>query len=395
MTSMCVLLTLIRLDACLSKFTTLETRFEALDAIFDGHFVTMSFEDRHKLQGLYPWAVKKIEELLRTSEVLSTTAFRPLMQFVASQGGDRYLLDKCVLKSCLTNPANSHRIIPTIRRYTNLTPFLILFLNGISKEPCPVKRSTQSFIYGDIVPLLAQHFDLLCWSKDAFRNAKKEISTKSQGAYADRIHISPIDGQQLAIFIDRCLSLRLRSEVFFVIEKLTDQFQRLDILDFQPTILPFLRDIARCLPKHGIAYDDSRLRVLYQRSLSTHLKGSVTDSSSSKLLVRDQFKSIDQETLKQLLGDQYQDIMGVSEQSTSTIGALTPTVPKHTTPKTANSCTVTPKRRPLGELSNNIGSPASMKRQSKHTSANSPLKRKAREIEVIDLTEDEVKKPRT
>jgi hypothetical protein len=75
------------------------------------------------------------------------------------------------------------------------------------------------------------------------------------------VHLSPIDGRQLASFFERALDLGHQLEVFSLIDKFRQDISGFDKEDFLPTVIPFLRGFIWTLTKAGM---DSLTNPCYQ-----------------------------------------------------------------------------------------------------------------------------------
>ena len=91
-----------------------------------------------------------------------------------------------------------NRILPLLQQGAEHTPFVIQFLNVLRYDDRTLFRVTKEKVLQDMAPLILQSFDLIRWSRDAFRDYNGNIvDTKPADSYASVVHVAPIQGYEL------------------------------------------------------------------------------------------------------------------------------------------------------------------------------------------------------
>ncbi|KAF2193189.1 hypothetical protein K469DRAFT_285885 [Zopfia rhizophila CBS 207.26] len=245
------------LETCIAKYCTFDARFEALSNLFEGE-ISRETLDRAKPPGLSDWFVAKMEELLETPNVLVRKGFGTLLRFAMIQGGNRYLLD---------------RITPAIENNADKTPLAIIFLNFLWQSDAIFSHATIASVFQRIVPRIRDHYNLVAWERDAFRNYRNGEVTLKSTSYLEstRVRLSPIDGRELASFFDHCLELGLHSDLSSILGKFGSEANILKTDNFAPTILPCLQDLASHLSKRDIPRTTPGYQTLFNNILSLYL----------------------------------------------------------------------------------------------------------------------------
>jgi len=94
--------------------------------------------------------------------------------------------------------------------------------------------------------------------------------TKEEDYGYHEVHITPIDGQELAAFIDNCNFFGQTAIAEMIAERLTHDLIKIHLSDFRNMMFPLLRGLTTCLPKQTLA--SPPYRTLFRLTLAKYLE---------------------------------------------------------------------------------------------------------------------------
>jgi len=151
------------------------------------------------------------------------------------------------------------------------TPFVISFFNALASADRispPIMQKVASSTLGSI----AGGFDLRSWNREAFRDSRTKAITLSQveRSWASILHVTPIDGRELANYIAHCKRFCQDVVVELVVTKLIKDLGKIHLDDFGNMMFPFLRGLFAHFTVQELS---SPLHAsLFQQTLATYLQ---------------------------------------------------------------------------------------------------------------------------
>ncbi|KAF2127559.1 hypothetical protein P153DRAFT_398173 [Dothidotthia symphoricarpi CBS 119687] len=248
------------LQTCIDPIKSFEGRFEAMRQLFGTDFESKEAMEKRMNTSLGQWFVSKMEELLTPKKILVKSARMPLMRFAELHDVDTYILE---------------RICPLLEKSSDMSPFVISFLNFIGKANL-IRDSTVATVFRRVVPILTEHFNLALWMRNAFYDyGDKSIHLYTLKSYASQRQLAPIDGRDLGEFLDACFTFGLHAEVGLILEKLVTESQSFDRPMLEAVTLACLARLIFALVQHHIFLGSSEYSHLYQHILGDYVDAHV------------------------------------------------------------------------------------------------------------------------
>jgi hypothetical protein len=171
--------------------------------------------------------------------------------------------------------------MPILVRSASETPFIISILNKIWDDPWRLTKDTIATIFQHLVPPLRDTYNLVKWSRDGFEDwvtKQTRFTTKRDIGY--KVHLAPLDGHELASFIDHCLELGLVEDTLVILKKFMIEADQLCPADFELTVLPCLQVLATSLFKRNEASSPGHQKM-FKHILNVYLERCVQKEPTS------------------------------------------------------------------------------------------------------------------
>ncbi|KAF2639504.1 hypothetical protein P280DRAFT_38855 [Massarina eburnea CBS 473.64] len=166
-----------------------------------------------------------------------------------------------------------YAIVPVLVSNTEFTPFIMVFLNALFDTPGITEAAIRS-TFQEVLPRLRVQYNLENWSREAAEDdiTKKIILVPGIEYCPYTVHLSPIEGQELAKFISHAIHFGHYEDVISIIRKFTNELDYFSSEDFVPTIIPFLQGLASTLStdKNGLLAN-SDYQKLFTYALDSYL----------------------------------------------------------------------------------------------------------------------------